>query len=35
MQYIFNINGGVLQPGSAAKRVGDAAVFGLRTNVTF
>ena len=34
-QYIFNINGGVLQPGSATKRVGDAAVFGLRTNVAF
>ena len=34
-QYIFNLGGGVLDPGRPGKRVGDAAVFILRTNVTF
>lgn len=34
-QYIFNINGGVPDPLNPSKRVGDAAVFGVRTNVTF
>jgi porin len=34
-QYIFNINGGVPNPLNPVKRVGDAAVFGVRTNVTF
>ena len=34
-EYVFNINGGVLNPLNPAKRIGDAAVFGLRTNVTF
>jgi len=34
-QYVFNLNGGVPNPQSPAKRLGDAAVFGLRTTVTF
>jgi len=34
-QYVFNPNGGVPKPQSPAKRLGDAAVFGLRTTVTF
>ncbi len=34
-QYVFNPNGGVPNPQSPAKRLGDAAVFGLRTTVTF
>jgi porin len=34
-QYLFNINGGVPDPLNPSKRVGDAAVFGVRTNVTF
>ncbi len=34
-QYIFNLNGGVPNPANPAKRLGDAAVFGLRSSVTF
>ena len=34
-QYVFNPNGGVPDPRNPRKRVGDAAVFGVRTNVTF
>ncbi len=34
-QYIFNPNGGVPDPLNPRKRVGDAAVFGVRTNITF
>ena len=34
-QYVFNPNGGVPNPQNPAKRLGDAAVFGLRTNVAF
>ncbi len=34
-QYLFNLNGGVSNPQNPAKRLGDAAVFGLRTTVTF
>ena len=34
-QYVFNPNGGVPNPLNPRKRVGDAAVFGVRTNVTF
>ncbi len=34
-QYVFNINGGVPNPLNPRKRLGDAAVFGLRTGVTF
>jgi len=33
-QYLFNLNGGVPNPQNTAKRLGDAAVFGLRTTVT-
>lgn len=34
-QYIFNLNGGVPNPLNPRKRLGDALVFGVRTNVTF
>ena len=34
-QYLFNLNGGVPNPQNPAKRLGDAAAFGLRTTVTF
>ena len=34
-QYVFNLNGGVLNPANPSKRLGDAAVFGIRTDVTF
>lgn len=34
-QYLFNLNGGVQNPAQPSKRLGDAAVFGLRTEVTF
>ena len=34
-QYVFNPGGGILDPNQPAKRVGDAAVFGLRTAITF
>ncbi len=34
-QYVFNPNGGVPNPQNPAKRLGGAAVFGLRTTVTF
>ena len=34
-QYLFNLDGGVPNPRNPAKRLGDAAVFGVRTNVTF
>lgn len=34
-QYVFDLNGGVLDPRRPGKRLGDAAVFGLRTSVTF
>jgi len=34
-QYLFNLNGGVPNPQNPAKRLGDAAVFGLRTTMTF
>ncbi|HLI13100.1 MAG TPA: carbohydrate porin [Alphaproteobacteria bacterium] len=34
VQYTFNPGGGVLNPGNS-RRVGDEAVFGLRTNITF
>ncbi len=34
-QYIFNTGGGILNPISPGKRVGDAAVFGLRYTITF
>jgi len=34
-QYLFNLNGGVPNPANPSKRLGDALVFGVRTNVTF
>ena len=34
-QYILNPNGGVPNPADPRKRLGDAAVFGLRTVITF
>ena len=34
-QYVFNLNGGVVNPKAPARRLDDAAVFGLRTNVAF
>ena len=34
-QYVFNLNGGVPNPNRPDKRLGDAAVFGLRSTVTF
>ena len=34
-QYVFNPGGGILDPSRPTKRVGDAAIFGLRTTITF
>ena len=34
-QYVFNLNAGVPDPRRPGKRLGDAAVFGLRTAITF
>jgi porin len=34
-QYIFKPGGGLPQPDGSGRRIGDAAVFGLRTVVTF
>jgi porin len=34
-QYIFNPAGGVANPTAGGRRIGDAAVLGLRTAVTF
>ncbi len=34
-QYLFNLNGGVPNPQNPAKRLEDAAAFGLRTTITF
>lgn len=34
-QYVFNINGGVNNPLVPGRRLNDAAVLGLRTNITF
>lgn len=34
-QYVWTPAGGVPNPNNAAKRIGNAAVFGIRTNVTF
>ena len=34
-QYLFNLNGGVLNPQQPTKRLGDAAVFGVQNSVTF
>jgi porin len=35
LQYVFNPGGGVTDPLRPGKRLGDAVVLGLRTNVTF
>jgi len=34
-QYIFNPGGGILNPNNANERLGNEAVFGIRTNITF
>ena len=34
-QYVFNLNGGVLNPVRPDRRLGDAAVLALRTTITF
>lgn len=34
-QYVFNPGGGILNPNNPAKRVGNAAIFGLRNTITF
>ena len=34
-QYLFNLNGGVQNPAQPGKRLGDAVVLGLRTEITF
>ena len=34
-QYIFNPDGGIPNPNAPARRIGDAAVLGLRTPIMF
>ena len=34
-QYVFNPGGGIQNPNNPAKRVGNEAIFGLRSIVTF
>ena len=34
-QYVFNPGGGIPNPNAPGKRIGDEAVFGLRSTVTF
>ena len=34
-QYIFNPGGGIANPNVPGRRLGDAAVFALRTVITF
>jgi porin len=34
-QYVFNPGGGIANPNQPTKRVANAAVFGLRTTITF
>ena len=34
-QYIFNPGGGIVNPDRPTRRIGDAAVFGARTTITF
>ncbi len=34
-QYVFNLNGGVPNPNRPGRRLGDAAVLGIRTGITF
>jgi porin len=35
VQYVFNPGGGILNPNGSGKRIGDAAILGLRTSITF
>lgn len=35
MQYVFNPGGGVLNSNNPAHRLGDAAIIGVRTGITF
>jgi porin len=35
VQYVFLPGGGLADPGDAGRRIGNEAVFGVRTNVTF
>ena len=34
-QYVFTPGGGIANPNNPSKRVGNEAIFGLRTNITF
>ena len=34
-QYVFNPGGGISNPSRPDRRIGDAAIFGLRTSITF
>jgi porin len=34
-QYVVNPGGGIVNPSRPTKRIGDAAIFGLRTTITF
>jgi len=34
-QYVFDPGGGILDPANPVKRIGDEAIFGLRTTVSF
>lgn len=35
LQYIFHPGGGIANPSQPTRRIGDAAILGVRTNVTF
>ena len=35
VQYVINPGGGLVNPNANNRRVGDEAVFGIRTNITF
>ncbi len=35
VQYVIAPGGGVLNPNNPAKKIGDAVIFGVRTNITF
>lgn len=34
-QYVWNTGGGILNPNNPTQKIGNALVFGLRTNITF
>ena len=34
-QYVFTPSGGILDPNGSGQRIGNEAVFGVRTNITF